>query len=531
MGLSHRIGLLVALIGCNPPDPYDNNASNPAPSPSLTYLWQSETSVVGFHKVTSTAREDRVLVGYNDLSGFDADNSGIPVVKTSPSFAGLSLSRDAGRTWSRRTFPAFATPDACGTPPCATALLGDPWLATNGSRILYTNIASTRAPTITNGQTDFSDDSIAVFWSDDGGDTWSPPQIAFTAAFAEKPDKESVSMLGATAVIVHRGGGNLQISTSDDEGASWSPEIFVPVLIPGLAIHDPVVVLTDGVSLKGQFTATEGYVAYLGTPVVLSGGNQIYAARITRITRAVNDTNWSSEFTDAFGRDTLSVNYAPPGGLGRSWYDGIPMRFVVGGTSGHHLYIAYRERDANSGLDAVLVADCEDVPTGTCHFDSTAVNNVGWRFTSFATPVVRGQTFVPGGAEFQPDVAVRGNTVAVTYYQRFATSGASTAFTGWYSTDGGGTYHPGSVPVGGYDLRPNGGAAVPCPGAPDKNRGGAGYYGDYHGSTILPLTFPLEGGGSTPRIVTAFADSAGGCAFEPGSTSFFQDQHVRAVAW
>src|SRR5262249_2814712 len=155
---------------------------------------------------------------------------------------------------------------------CPTLLFGNPWLATNGSRVLYSNLATTVAnPSI---DTD-NPDSVAVAKSLDAGLTWSPMRIALQDP-TFPVDKPSMSRFGNTAVITAVRVGGLGISpiimaTSDDAGDTWMPLAFLFVFEAEQRIN-PIVRLRSN---------TLGYVAYMhstGTPGIAD-------IRIVRVTR------------------------------------------------------------------------------------------------------------------------------------------------------------------------------------------------------------------------------------------------------
>ncbi len=133
--------LLLVAAGCDGPPAWDADVSDPPKGADpVSHLRASETSVLH----VAYGGQNRVLVAYNDQAGlYDFGPNNTLVDKAVQTNMGLSYSLDAGKTWVRHgPIPVDAT---CTDVVCPTLLRGDPWLADNGTRVLYAELALTKA--------------------------------------------------------------------------------------------------------------------------------------------------------------------------------------------------------------------------------------------------------------------------------------------------------------------------------------------------------------------------------------------------
>lgn len=505
----------LGMAACEPA-PYDSNASDPSNS---TRYWSSETSVLHFRY----EGEDRVLIGYNDQAGLEriVGDSVTPLER--PSAAGLSLSKDAGRTWTK--LEPLRPPAACppeGTP-CINVVAADPWLATNGVLILNARLASTTGSLSRT-------DTIAVGVSIDG-ESWSDP-IPAVHRPGRVVDKESLAMFGETAALAfvdlveaagREGESRLAVATSEDNGITWNPSQTLTVPIEGSVARrfptNPIIKLRS---------RTEALLAYVTRDVAVEAvGGYRFDVHVVRLFRSQQIfgvggfTPWSVARTEVFRR--LSVPLRPRLDVkqGFAVTDAIPMSFdVARRPSGNHLYLTFREH-IDPGSDSssqVVLFDCVMTTALGCRPD------FGWR---------ERRPEPQRTLQYQPSVtadSVTGNA-ALAWYQARYEEGEDTSV-GLFTVHGVYLTAEGETMSGVNFLRPRGVDWAPCP------RGT--YYGDYIGSAIVP---GLVASGGKPWIVTAYTESGrttnaatipqtNDCTLKtkPGSGIIF-DHHVEAVVW
>jgi hypothetical protein len=276
----------------------------------------------------------------------------------------------------------------------------------------------------------------------------------------------------------------------------------------GDSFSNPIVKLVD------RFN---GYVAVIRRP--LGTDLRFYDVQVARISRQSTHAPFT---VTSLAMNLKSREAAPtvPGGPlnhPRPWRDRIAMSFALGGSSGRHLFVTNRNQDAKTGRTNVEVRDCEDTPPlpgeqPPCRSDPN-FNLINWH----------SQTLSGMTNRYQPSVAASpgSDEVAVTWYEQFSNTNSSFIFfNGLRSHNNAATW---ATPL--LNARP---AQVPCP-APQTDNVGAHDFGDYTASLIMP--FPFTNTGGDRRIVSARADSGGGCFDVVSDPDITFDQHVQATAW
>jgi hypothetical protein len=500
----------LGMTACEP-GPYDSNASDPS---NTTRYWASETSVLHFRY----AGEDRVLLGYNDQAGFEriVGDTVTPVAR--PSAAGLSLSKDAGRTWTK--LEPLRPPASCPpSGPCINLIAADPWLATNGVLVLYSRLASTT-------RSFEATDTIAIGVSIDG-ESWSDP-IPAVHRPGRVVDKQSLAMFGETAILGfvdlvevegREGESRLVVATSDDNGITWDASQTLTVPIEGAPTRrfptNPIIKLRS---------RTEALLAYVtrDRSVEETGGYRfdVHVVRLFRSQFLGRFSPWTVARNEVFRSLQVPLDPTLDVGQGFSIRDAIPMSFdVANRPSGNHLYVTFREHidPSSDSSSQVVLFDCVMVGSTTCRFD------FGWRERRPNTQRT---------LQYQPAVAadsVTGN-VALAWYQARYEEG-ETYSTGLLTAHGVYLTAEGETMSGVNFLRPRGVDWTPCP----RQRG---YYGDYIGSAIVP---GLVASGGKPWIVTAYTESGrttntstipqkNDCTLHTKPGVVF-DHHVQAVVW
>lgn len=467
--------------------------------------------------------EDRLLVAYNDQFGFERiTGPGTVAQRSQPSFAGLSISHDAGATWIRHAILRPRDPSClfccpASEAPCINLVDSDPWLATNGEAVIYTIMGSTNGTRHT--------DSVAVFRSPDGGTTWSPANKAVyrPSGFIDKPSSDMLGSVAVTAFIdLHAGtsvaGVTLGMGSSDDAGVTWRDHGDLPaprVDATKVQYQNPIIKLA---------TARRGYIAYLGYRPTEKAHLDVHVVRIARdllVGGGMSDWHLDGELlrvenieiapTVATGVEPTAPNPPRP-----RWGDGIPMSFDIGDVGASpHLYVAWRANlgPPEEGRDQsqVWLADCVDGVGGTCGQGQSG----GWRVRRPDPDRVQ---------QYQPVVtAAPGGAVALSWYQSNDTNEFVHRLNvrGTFSVDAGTTLN---VP---FPIRPAALDWAPCPRLD-------GQYGDYIASVIVPGRTVSN----RPWIVTAYADSsyssASATATSTGceqTTTTAYDQHVQATVW
>ncbi len=260
----------VIAAGC------EANASNPTMDATRRNFFQSETQSV---YVAST---HTLFLGTNDEQGerkVDPNNPGQSVCITpgfipdgsqllyrGQTFAGLStatfdnlgvLTSLEPVSWMNRGDIQPVAPSQCTAAHCPLALAGDPWLATNGTRVLYANLGVTSTADYCD-TTNVDPDSVVVARSEDGTPTFAPPYVAAYLP-GEFPDQESLSMAGDAAMLgfdtAHSK--EVYVVTTEDSGndAAWGPPQALPLAFASHGGYSHVIVKMVSSNLA--------YLAYL----------------------------------------------------------------------------------------------------------------------------------------------------------------------------------------------------------------------------------------------------------------------------
>lgn len=526
--------VLAACLGCSGP-PVDRNASEPPRDfTPQSHLWASETSLV--HAApNATVPLGRVLLAYNDVSGvatYDGTTLNVrpPVVCgvnkcafVGQSFAGLSYSDDLGLTWRRRG--TFTPADRfCPEALCPTILRGDPWLAANGSDVLYINLAGV-AEHGDIADVGHSVNAIAYIWSHNGGLSWDSPKIAELEAnqplnstqsvFVDKPSV-SIAPDGTAAIAYWQpantgGDGKVHVVTADAGNFdSWSIDDAIDGTdsnVPDLTTQVPA----NPSPIIKVIDSRHAYLAFQSGFKVSLGGNGIVSYHVFRLSRrtltpgVIKHWRFDSRAVDL---DNLILEGSLPGGpttKSRPWSDPVPGSFAVTGDVQRHLYVAFRQQNNLAqalNSSQVTMIDCMDSDAQPCSLSGPSF----WQTTQFPS--------LPGG-QFQPAAAAEGNTVAVTMYHSIG--GLVTA---------GGVYSESSGSPGSWSPPFFYPAPVPTRVCANALAGGSGVssIGEYTSSVVIPGFFH-EG---NPWIVSARTDWRGGCVDQNIVT---YDQHVQAVVW
>ena len=489
----------------------DVDASDPTASSSRASHFFASEPTLAYSKV-----HDVVALGYDDEAGaYDVAADGTRTKRAHPSLAGLSLSSDRGRTWTR--IGPFPPVDPACTGECTTALMGNPQVASEGARTFYASLSMTHSPPDAAAA-----DAIAVMRSTDGV-TFRPPRVV--ASLAEGiADKYSFTMDNDTALLSYTGArtGALFVSSADGIVATdepWTPPVRITLPSPDerARIRAPIVRMRDFAT---------AYVAYMIPHDAFDTTFDLAIARLYRLQRVpataaepehLARVDWFA--ADAtFRRPGIAIDPAIPGALGRRWRDVYPISFDVDGIS-NHLYLAYRELRPQLGHSVIVLQDCDESPVGSCLATKTDGGYDGWRLQEFDDCSAHGgqyQPFVVAGQDAR--------SVAIVFYERLSDDETDLRVTlrGVYSRDSGDHWSDLAA------LRPVANSWVPCPqarGAPNALHA----YGDYLASTILPFPNPdFPPSPKEPWILSAHTDSSGGCVDDPTVTF---DQHVQTVLW
>jgi hypothetical protein len=542
--LAATLALLTAAA-CNPPQSsfVDENASNPTGDPALAHTAQNTTSLAYLSSGV-------LALGFEDTSGAyteEPPNSGnlVPVAGT-PSRMGYAFSVDNGTHWTRAT-PFVPVSLACDPteplPGCIAQVLGTPSLAAFGSTAIYATLATSLQP---DGVT-FAQDTVLVASSTDGI-TWTDLRIAVQVAGAQLLSP-NVALIGTTALLVVATGygtphpqilftQSVVASGVGSSGFVWAE----PTPIVPLATDDPT--LPRRHPIVRMASITQAYVAYIEeSGAGPTAGVDTINAKVIRIERpclvqsgvaCVEYGAW--ELTaPSFNEGPFEFDSVLGGALGRSWLDVDPMGFGIddaftsSGMPIVNLYVVFKQRVPGTAgtTDRVLFWQCADSvpPYVDCGVGPDGVSSLPWY-----SEMIDDGTY--GSA--QPNIAAleSGDGVAITWLARTSNDPPDleggeygVALASVYSIDHGMTLSPIQT------LSP---AWAPCP-TPSSvgSHSAAGVFSDTIGSVVLPVTLNqvLDGSplpASAPAIVTAFADSSGGC-LSIGQVTY--DQHVAAVAW
>lgn len=544
--------------GGDPNAVFESNASNPLKDFALDYLIASETSMVQL----TVNGEQRTLTAYNDTSGLYRvlilpppahGQSGLLLPSQTRSLAGLSVSVDgmnpiptSTKPW-KRVGPLAVPGPGCGQTDCVTLGVGDPYLATNGTRVLYTQIAEINgAGNVIAFRKNGTPDGIAITSSDDGGLTWNAPDgspVSWGVAVkAAQADKESIDYQDSTALVAYGfGAGAIGLATSDDNATTWASQ-SVGLPEPSFPFKaSPVVKL---VPQSGVVVAhTSAYLAYAAR--ASSGDTKNLGLRVARLTRTFGSQNWQLDPQLAFSADHAIGAGGPgvdPTGTDQiapvAFRDSFPFTFAVSHEPNGkvHLWVAFRMINSTLGGSEVHVQDCIDDTADSCAADAST--NPNWRDHSFRDT----SPFIGDfGSQFQPSITVRpdGTAAAIIYYNVVSKVSGANAYDmiGAFSVDDGASWFPS------YNLRPNHTPSLPCDPATGACNvpcvepfvGEGYYYGDYVSSVILPGSVVNPDGLSVPWIVSSFSESGTTCVplgkFKVGDPLAFTDQHVEASVW
>lgn len=230
--------VVVGLAGCF------SNASNPVPDPGRNLFYQSESDSV------YVAASDSLYTVYNDQQGFDVldlDNPGHVKLRP-PRFVFIN-----GRlVWQGQTFAGYSVakgfsvnppfvftshklvqpiaPTMCPIDsPCPLIMRGDPSLATNGTRVMYANLAYTDAFDFANVTTldnfgELGPNAIAIAVDELASGTFGAPFVAFRVDRPIFLDQGWVGAFGNAGVVIAHDARtqNVYISTSDNTASSAS---------------------------------------------------------------------------------------------------------------------------------------------------------------------------------------------------------------------------------------------------------------------------------------------------------------------
>lgn len=513
---------LVAVAACTDVASYDQNASTPGQPPDG--FPRSETRL-GF--LPTVGPDGLVGLVYNDFSGFF---SGVAEVLPRPNLNGYSYSTNAGQTWTRGLLPLDPACDVTlGT--CVAGMAGNPWIAFDRNVLLYySSLGGTRIINPTDpAKRGLPFDAVVVGFSANGV-AWTYPRVAALTldhdtcdpiGFCQTVDKPSLDAVPSATVVAYLlyapalASDALWLSTSDFGGAWHQQELTfspsAPQLPPGYVFQNPIVRLVD---------ARTGFLAWLERPRLPVGVFDYYI-RVARIARTTGD--WVG--TVIYQNDNVQLFPFADGANGTQWRDNIPVSFDIGNVGnplGPHLYVAFRKRERRA-LDSLPVSQ---VHVDDCPAASQCSVNAGWRDTNFYSVVGA------SGDQLQPNVsAFDGNeSVAIVWYQQlsagfgeFPLPDARQTVFGTYSTDG--------LNTRGFRLELQLPAPIRYHACPTTQY----YWGDYFDSLLIQnRTYHADIPGfnlpiTTPWIVTAHADSRGGCELQGPTVA--RDQHVEAVVW
>ncbi len=539
--LAGWVGALSTIVLCAS---CESNASNPTVQPLRLKFAQTESGVV------YVAATDTVISVYNDQEGIavvsptdpnhlDILTPGFHTIKGSnvwigQTFAGYSVLSNFGQhivtsptfpsPWEYRGVVQPVAPSQCAAPPCPLILRGDPGVATNGKRVLYSNLA----------YSDFDDiqqvpgfpdhergpNALAIAIDENGLGNFGTPFVV--ANFSESQsvvfvDQPSISMLGDTALAGFDDANNfggIYLVTTDDSASStsWYPPQFLALFDGEFAPHGKVTVKLA--------SPTVAYLAYI-IEHVNSGGSEVDDAIVTRLTRAPGTGTWSS--TVLHIELGASMPDSAPGDIGRNWADLSPMSFDIG-RGGTELHLVLRRERGNTS-DIVYV-HCLDVPLGSC--DSP--NNFNWVGPeTFPTPQFTGSRYQPWvTADPRPSESF----AAISWYQQLGGLNLVDQFYVLGVTVGDSAPMPHVPEIIGYKVINRTVASfAPCPGQIDPLTGLASF-GDYESSTFTPYpsagsTDGLSGVFAHPLWMSTFAHSLQCLGL--GNTN--NDAHIEASAW
>lgn len=518
------------LLGC------DANVSNPTLNTTRIKFYQTETNVV---YVSST---DTLISVYNDEQGaFEVDPSSasnlIPIppgfrnvknheVWVGQTYAGYSVFPNLGQNlavlggWQARAPIQPVAPSACASPPCALIMRGDPGVATNGARVLYSDLAYTDYDDISTvpgyPTSERGPDGVAIAIDETGTGAFGSPFVA--GSFSESPtqhfaDPPSISMLGNVAVVALDEFDNAQIYTITTDDSSSTTSWYAPM--NNLLLGDQEFNVKRGRAIIKLATPTLAYLAYVTRS---SGvGTETVDAFVMRLTRTAGTGDWVGSGGGGGVPGVmhfelgLSMPQQAPGAISRTWSDFTPMGFDVG-NGGTELHLVLRKGKTGGSPDDVLYVHCLDV-------GNACDTNSKWLSESFSAPSFSGSRFQPWVAA---DPTSGKSFAAITWYQERSPGSDEYFLLGaTVGSDQPTPHNPiviGYKDIGQFGFDP----FSPCPGGGDQHS-----FGDYESTAWTPYSSTLESPVAHPHWITTFADSNECLGI--GRTD--DDAHIESAAW
>lgn len=453
---------------------------------------------------------DLIVLASEDESGaIELAPDGSRSKKAHPSWAGVSLSRDRGRTWEKQA-PIAPDKVGCSEGLCALSLLGAPRVIADddGPRITYATLARTSEKAEGTGGAD----AIAVTQTFDGK-SWTPLRIAarmdegISEPFSLDSGNQSFSVAFATTLT-----GRLFIAYDDYVDHVIAPfkgpdEIALPR--PGL-VRNPILRLTDAYS---------GFLAYMQPHDAMSSSFDLTVAHVTRLKLVGAGPGVPAHyiavpwFVDdvVLLRNNVQIDPLVAGALDRPFRDASPMSFELS-NFGRRMHLAYRTVGPDLPGSRVVVYSC-DSERDYCLSDAPLGTWDGW----FRQVI---DDCSAHGGQYQPSLVTRreGDDVGITFYQRMTADPADlrVELMGARSVSGGYSF---TKP---RPVQPT--PFIPCPDAYGPSFA-PHRFGDYVGGLALSSASTATKG--PPTFLTAHPMSTT-CVDAHESTD---DQHVEVVSW